>query len=193
MLQATPPGTGGMLAIIGLKKEEIIELCKEAGYFGVIEIANYNSPTQIVVSGEMKPLNRLNSLAQRRGAKRVIPLKVCAPFHSSLMELAKDNLARYLRKVTLSDPKIPIISNVKAEYFKDREEIRSLLIEQMTHPVRWVEIIKKMNEEGINVYLEVGPGKVLSGLIKQIIPGAKVFNIFDSISLEEVRRKILEE
>ena len=186
MQDATPLGTGSMLAIIGLEEVEIIKLCKNVSSYGIIEITNYNSPTQIVVSGEIKPLEKLSELARARGAKKVIPLKVSAPFHSSLMKLAKDNLARYLERIEIDNPQIPIICNVNANYVKNKEEIRLALIEQMNHPVLWVDSIKKMGYEGINNFIEVGPGKVLRGLIKQIIPDSKVFNVFDSDSLKNV-------
>jgi [acyl-carrier-protein] S-malonyltransferase len=186
MQDATPLGTGSMLAIIGLEEVEIIKLCKNVSNYGIIEIANYNSPTQIVVSGEIKPVEKLSELARARGAKKVIPLKVSAPFHSSLMKLAKDNLARYLERIEIDNPQIPIICNVNANYVKNKEEVRLALIEQMNHPVLWVDSIKKMGYEGINNFIEVGPGKVLRGLIKQIIPESKVFNVFDSDSLKNV-------
>jgi len=192
MQNATPIGTGSMLAIIGLKEVEVIKLCQEVADLGIVEIANYNSPTQIVVSGEIKPLKKLIEIAKARGARKVIPLKVSAPFHSSLMELAKNKLANYLQNIDIRDPEIPLICNVNADYVRNREEVKSALIEQMTHPVKWVDIIKKMNLEGINYFIELGPGKVLGGLIKQILPQAKIFNVFDSISLEEVVEKIKE-
>lgn len=192
MLNATPIGTGSMLAIIGLEEDEVIKLCQEVTDLGIVEIANYNSPTQIVVSGEVKPLEKIMEIAKARGARKAIPLKVTAPFHSSLMELAKNNLANYLEGVHIEDPQIPLICNVNADYVRNREEVRSALIEQMTHQVKWVDIIKKMNLEGINYFIELGPGKVLGGLIKQILPQAKIFNVFDSVSLEEVVEKIKE-
>ena len=192
MQSATPIGTGSMLAIIGLNKDEISNLCVKNKKFGTIEIANYNSPTQIVVSGENAPLEQLLKLAKEKGARKVIPLKVSAPFHSSLMKLAKENLAQYLERIDIYDPQIPLICNVSADYVKNKEEVKLALIEQMTHPVKWVDIIKKMNSEGVNYFVEVGPGKVLSGLIKQILPDAKTFNVFDSTSLIEAAEKIKE-
>jgi len=106
--------------------------------------------------------------------------------------LAKNKLANYLGNIDIRDPQIPLICNVNADYVRNREEVRSALIEQMTHPVKWVDIIKKMNLEGINYFIELGPGKVLGGLIKQILPQAEIFNVFDSVSLEEVVEKIKE-
>ncbi|MBA7531087.1 Malonyl CoA-acyl carrier protein transacylase [subsurface metagenome] len=195
MQSATPAGTGSMLAVIGLEKDEISKMCEKINDIGKIEIANHNSPTQIVVSGEIKPLDKLSELAKERGARKAIPLKVSAPFHSSLMKLAQDNLARYLERVEIHNPQIPIICNVSANYVRNKEEVRLVLIKQMfqmTHPVKWVDSIKKMNSEGINCFIEVGPGKVLRGLIKQIIPESKVFNVFDSNSLKNVVEKIKE-
>lgn len=190
MQSATPAGTGSMLAIIGLEKDEISEMCEKIKYIGIVEIANHNSPTQIVVSGEINALEKLSVMAKEKGAKMAIPLNVSAPFHSSFMETAKENLASYLEKVKINNPKIPISCNVTADYIINKEEVRSALIKQMTHPVKWVDSILKMNSEGINCFIEVGPGKVLRGLIKQIIPEAKVFNAFDSNSLQNVVEKM---
>jgi [acyl-carrier-protein] S-malonyltransferase len=190
MQSATPAGTGSMLAIIGLEKDKISEMCEKIKDIGIAEIANHNSPTQIVVSGEIKALERLAIMAKEKGARMAIPLKVSAPFHSSFMETAKENLARYLEKVKIDNPKIPVSCNVSADYIYHKEGVRSALIEQMTHPVKWVDSIKKMSSEGVNCFIEVGPGKVLKGLIKQIIPESEVFNVFDSNSLQYVVEKM---
>lgn len=190
MQSATPAGTGSMLAIIGLEKDEISEMCEKIKDIGIVEIANHNSPTQIVVSGEINALEKLSVMAKEKGAKMAIPLNVSAPFHSSFMETAKENLASYLEKVKINNPKIPISCNVTADYIINKEGVRSALIKQMTHPVKWVDSIMKMNSEGINCFIEVGPGKVLRGLIRQIIPEAKVFNAFDSNSLQNVVEKM---
>ena len=190
MQSAAPAGTGSMLAIIGLEKDEISKMCEKIKDIGLVKIANHNSPTQIVVSGENKALEKLSIMAKEKGARMVIPLKVSAPFHSSFMETAKENLARYLEKVKIDNPKIPIRCNVSADYMCNKEEVRSALIKQMTHPVEWVDSITKMYSEGINCFIEVGPGKVLKGLIKQIIPESNVFNVFDSNSLQNVVEKM---
>ena len=190
MQNSTPAGTGSMLAIIGLEKDEISEMCEKINDIGIVEIANHNSPTQIVVSGEIKALEKFAVMAKEKGARLAIPLKVSAPFHSSFMETAKENLARYLEKVKIDNPKIPVSCNVTADYIKNKEGVRSALIEQMTQPVKWVDSIKKVSSEGINCFIEVGPGKVLKGLIKQIIPESEVFNVFDSNSLQYVVEKM---
>ena len=192
MQSATPAITGSMLAIIGLETDEISKMCEKINDIGIVEIANHNSPTQIVVSGEIKALEKLSVMAKEKGARMVIPLKVSAPFHSSLMETAKENLARYLEKVKINNPKIPISCNVSAGFINNKEEVKSALIKQMTHPVKWVDSVIKMNSEGINCFIEVGPGKVLKGLIEQIIPESKVFNVFDSNSLQNVVEKMKE-
>ena len=190
MQTATPLGTGSMAAIISLKKDKIEELIKKVFKFGTIEIANYNSPYQIVVSGKSKAIDQLLILGEEEEEINIIPLKVSAPFHSSLMRRAKENLSSYIENINMQDPQIPVVCNVMADYVKTKEEIKNALIEQVTHPVRWTDIIKRMNSEGINCFIEVGPGNVLKKLIKQILPKAKVYNVFDSESLERVIRRL---
>jgi len=190
MQTATSLGTGSMVAIISLQKDKIEELIKKASEFGTIEIANYNSPYQIVVSGKSEVINQLLILGEEEEEINVVPLKVSAPFHSSLMRKAKENLADYIESVNIQDPKIPVICNVTADYVKTKEEIKDALIEQVTHPIKWVDIIKKMNSEGINYFVEVGPGNVLKKLIKQILPKEKVYSVSDSESLERVIKKL---
>ena len=190
MQTATPLGTGSMAAIISLKKDKIEELIKKVSKFGTIEIANYNSPYQIVVSGKSEVIEELLILGEEEEEINVVPLKVSAPFHSSLMRKAKENLACYIENINIQDPQISVICNVTADYVKTKEEIKNALIEQMTHPIKWVDIIKKINSEGINCFIEVGPGNVLKKLIKQILPKAKVYNVCDSESLEKIIRRL---
>ena len=190
MQTATLLNTGSMAAIISLKKDKIEELIKKVSKFGIIEIANYNSPYQIVVSGKSEVIEKLLILGEEEEEINIVPLKVSAPFHSSLMRKAKENLASYIENVNIQDPQIPVICDVTADYVKTKEEIKNALIEQVTHPIKWVEIIKKMNSEGINYFIEVGPGNVLKKLIKQILPKAKVYNVYDSESLKKVIKKL---
>jgi len=187
---ATPLNIGSMAAIISLKKDKIEELIKKVFKFGTIEIANYNSPYQIVVSGKKEVIDQLLLLGEEEEEINIVPLKVSAPFHSSLMRKAKENLARYIEGVNVQDPQIPIICNVTADYVKTKEEIKNALIEQVTHPIKWVDIIKRINSEGINYFIEVGPGNVLKKLIKQILPKAKVYNVCNLESLEKVVKKL---
>jgi len=177
-----------MAAIISLKKDKIEELIKKVSKFGIIEIANYNSPYQIVVSGKSEVIDQLLLLGEEEEEINIVP-----PFHSSLMKKAKENLASYIENINIQDPQIPVICNVTANYVKTKEEIKNALIEQVTHPIKWVDIIKRINSEGINYFIEVGPGNVLKKLIKQILPKAKVYNVFNSESLEKVVRKLNKE
>ena len=186
MQTATPLGIGSMAAIISLGKDKIEELIKKVSKFGIVEIANYNSPYQIVVSGKREILDQLLILGEEEEEVNIKPLKVSAPFHSSLMMKAKENLAGYIENVNIQDPQIPVICNVTADYVKTKEEIKNALIEQVTHPIKWIDIIKRMNLEGINYFIEVGPGDVLKKLIRQILPRAKVYNVCDSESLEKI-------
>ena len=190
MQTATPLGTGSMAAIISLQKDKIEELIKKVSKFGTIEVANYNSPYQIVVSGKTEVIEKLLILGGEEEEVNIVPLKVSAPFHSSLMRKAKENLANYIKNVNIQDPQIPVICNVTADYVRTKEEIKDALIEQVTHPIKWVEIIKRINSEGINYFVEVGPGNVLKKLIKQILPKAKVYNVCDSEYLEKVIKKL---
>ena len=190
MQNATPLGTGSMAAIISFKEENIEELIKKVSKFGTIEVANYNSPYQVVVSGKSKVIDKLLILGEEEEEVNIVPLKVSAPFHSSLMRKAKENLASYIENVNIKEPEIPVICNVTADYVKTKEEIRDALIEQVTHPIKWVDIIKRMNSEGITHFIEVGSGNVLKKLIKQILPKSKVYNVCDSESLEKVIRRL---
>lgn len=190
MQTATPLGTGSMAAIISLKKDKVEELIEKVSKFGTIEIANYNSPYQIVVSGKTEVIKKLLILGEEEEEINVVPLKVSAPFHSSLMKKAKENLASYIKNINIKEPQIPVICNVTADYVKTKEEIKDALIEQVTHPIKWVDIIKRMNSEGISCFIEVGPGNVLKKLIKQILPKAKVYNVCDSESLEKIIKRL---
>ena len=190
MQTATPLGIGSMAAIISLQKDKIEELIKKTSKFGIIEIANYNSPYQVVVSGKSEAIEKLLILGEEDEEVNVVPLRVSAPFHSSLMRKAKENLSWYIENINVQDPQIPVICNVTADYVKTKEEIKEALIEEVTHPIKWVDIIKRMNSEGITHFIEVGPGNVLKKLIKQILPKVKVNNVNDSESLEKIIKKL---
>jgi [acyl-carrier-protein] S-malonyltransferase len=190
MHQAMIRSKGSMVAMISFYKEKIDKMIREVSNLGVIEIANYNSPYQIVVSGENKPLEELIGLGEKDEEVSVVPLKVSAPFHSSLMQKAKIELADYIKKIEIRNPKIPLICNYTANYVNKTEDIKKALIEQMTHPIRWLEVIEKMHEDGINCFIEVGPGNVLKKLTKQILPKSKVYNVSDLDSLEKTIKKL---
>ena len=176
------PGT--MAAIVGLSTEKIIEICNSLKDTGVVQPANFNSPGQIVISGDLNAVRKAIELAKQNGAKLAKELVVSGAFHSPLMNHAYENIARELEKMNMSEPKFPVYSNVTGDKFQSIEQIRTLLIEQIVSPVRWQQIIEKMIENGITTFIEIGAGKVLTGLIKRINPNVNVINIGTSEELK---------
>lgn len=183
MQTAVPLGEGTMAAILGLDHNVVREICFKASIKGTVEAANINSPGQIVISGKVAGVAEAGRLCKEAGAKRVIGLAVSAPFHSSLMKPAADNLAVELDKITFKDAQIPVISNVTADYVTSAATIKELLVKQMTSPVLWEDSIMKMSNDGFDTFIEIGPGKVLTGLIKKINPKSKIYNVADAASL----------
>ena len=163
------PGT--MAAIIGLSDQQVEELCREASSSGtgIVQPANYNAPGQIVISGDVEAVARAMERAREYGARRVIPLQVSGAFHSPLMEEARAGLAEALRKVTIQPPDVSVYLNVTAQPSTSPEEIRERLLEQLTSPVRWSQTLQRMHADGATRFLEVGAGKVLSGLVKRTL------------------------
>ncbi|WP_027363570.1 ACP S-malonyltransferase [Desulfotruncus alcoholivorax] len=168
MQEAVPLGQGGMLAVLGLSQQQVVEGCRQASVFGVVEAANFNCPGQVVVAGESKALERAREIFKQLGARRCIPLQVSAPFHSSLMAPAGAKLAPELDQVEIKDPGIPVIANVNADYVKTAAGVRDALIKQVSGPVLWEQSVLRMIEGGAKVLLEVGPGQVLTGLTRKI-------------------------
>ncbi|HEX8600259.1 MAG TPA: ACP S-malonyltransferase [Chloroflexia bacterium] len=160
----------GMVAVLGLPDEVADSLCKDAG----VDLANLNAPGQIVLSGSQAGLERATELAKAAGARRVVPLQVSAAFHSRWMHPMSKEFARYLGDTPFAEPKIPVVANVTARPAPDAQDIRHLLEMQTYSPVRWLESVQYMVQEGVTTFVEVGPGKVLSGLIKRIAPDAQV-------------------
>lgn len=167
-LMSKSPVTGGMSAVIGLDAVQVEELCQAASAFGAIDIANYNSPGQIVVSGENKALEYLAQQAVEAGARRVIPLAVSGPFHSPLMKTAAQEFAEFLDQLSFSTPLIPVVSNHRNQLITTAEEIKSELVEQLTSPVRWIDNILLLESMGVNELKEISPNSVLIGLTKRI-------------------------
>ncbi len=165
---------GAMAAVIGLEAEILETLCAEASEAGVVGLANLNSSTQIVVSGEEKAVERLMQLAEEAGAARVVRLQVGAAFHSELMEPVQAEMARAAEGVAWSDPQVPIAVNATGRIVSTAEEVREALIAQIASPVRWVDCVHSLVEAGGESFLELGPGRVLGGLTRQIQPGADV-------------------
>jgi len=189
MQEAVPPGQGAMAAVMGPSPEEIRAACDEAARGEVVSPANLNAPGQIVISGHAAAVQRAGRILGAKGAK-VIPLKVSAPFHCSLMKPAADRLSGVLKGVVFRAPSAPVVTNVEARPESDPDRLRTLLVEQVTSPVRWEESVRQMIELGVERFVEFGPGKVTAGLIKRIDKGAKVVSIGDSKSLEEAIKEL---
>jgi [acyl-carrier-protein] S-malonyltransferase len=183
MQSAVPLGEGTMVAILGLDHNIVKEICVKASAKGIVEAANINSPGQIIISGKVAGVAEAGRLCKEAGAKRVIELQVSAPFHSSLMKPAADMLAEVLSNLNFKDPSMPVVSNVTADYVTSGSAVKDLLIKQMTSPVLWEDSIRKMVADGFDAFIEVGPGKVLAGLIKKIEPKATIYNVADAATL----------
>lgn len=184
MQSAVPEGVGAMAAILGLPDAEVIAACKEAAQGEVAEAVNFNAPSQVVIAGHRAAVERAIEIAKVKGAKRGVLLPVSAPFHSSLLLPAAQNLERFLSKITLFAPQVSVIHNVDVSYAGSPDQIRAALSKQAASAVRWVETIQKMADAGVTHIVECGPGKVLSGLVKRIAPQILLYNINDTTSLE---------
>ncbi len=189
MQKAVPLGTGGMAAIIGLERDDVKKVCDEAGDSGVVEIANLNSPQQIVIAGEMPALNKAMGLAKQAGARRIVMLPVSAPFHCSLMKPVAVEMEKYLSKIIIDDPVCGVVSNVTADYVRDAQAVRNALIRQISSPVLWTDSINLLIDDGIDAFVEVGPGKVLTGLVKRINRKVKTTSVQDTKTLENLLAK----
>lgn len=184
MDSADPDGNGTMAAVIGLDYNVVRDVCDSVD--GVVVVANYNSPQQIVISGEKDAVTKAGEILNERGAKRVLSLNVSGAFHSPMMENVKDEFASVVEKISISDAQLPVYSNVSASPVTDAREIRKTMVEQLTSPVRWTETIYNMIGNGIEEAYEVGSGNVLAGLVKRTDDRLKVKPVSDSSSLTEV-------
>ena len=185
MQEAVPEGVGLMAAILGMDRAAVEKTCLEASKNGIVAPANYNSPGQIVIAGEKNAVEKAMELAKAAGAKRVVPLAVSVPSHCSLMKQAGDRLAKELDTVTIRDLRIPIVNNADAKFISTSAELRPSLIRQISSSLYWEDSINRMTAEGYDTFVEIGPGKVLSGLVKRIAKGAKVLNVEDQKSMDE--------
>jgi [acyl-carrier-protein] S-malonyltransferase len=183
MQEATPVGTGAMAAILGSDLSTVERVCKEAADGKVCSPANINSPGQIVIAGNSDAVDRALIIAKELGAKRAIKLNVSAPFHCALMLPAQERLEADLNQVEFSDLLIPLVNNVDADEVTLGSEARDALVRQVSSPVRWLESVEKLISSGVDTFIEVGPGKVLSGLIRQINRGVRCLNVEDSTTL----------
>ena len=186
MQEAVPVGDGAMAAILGLKIHEVNALCHDSAQGEVLTPANLNSPGQIVISGSSQAVQRATALASQWGAKRAILLPVSAPFHSPLMQPAQEKLEKDLNKIDFSDLQVPLVNNVDAIEIRYKSEIANSLLRQVCTPVRWSETIQFLVKKGVGRFVEVGPGRVLSGLVRQNDRSVKLFNVEDTESLEKI-------
>lgn len=184
MQEAVAVGAGTMAALIGLEVAAVQAVCREAADTGVVEVANLNAPDQIVIAGERAAVERAVALAKARGAKRAVPLPVSAPFHCRLMQPAAARLREVLGTVPLRDLQVPWVTNVDAVPIRKGAEVAEALIRQVAAPIRWVEGVERLRREGVEIFVEVGPGKVLTGLIRRIAPEARTFAVEDLAGLE---------
>jgi [acyl-carrier-protein] S-malonyltransferase len=190
MQEAVPRGQGAMAAVLGLSSEETARVCNDAAAEtqNIVSAANFNSPEQTVISGEAPAVERAAALCKERGAKRVVMLQVSAPFHCALMQPAQDRLAELLRATEFATPHVPVAVNVDATLVSDPGQLRDALIRQVTGAVRWLESMRVLIAQQPSAFIEVGPGKVLSGLMRQIDRGPTCLNVEDAASLEKALR-----
>jgi [acyl-carrier-protein] S-malonyltransferase len=185
MQEAVPEGAGLMAAILGMDRDAVEKTCLDASKNGIVAPANYNSPGQIVIAGEKNAVEKAMELARAAGAKKVVPLAVSVPSHCSLMKQAGDRLAKELDTVAISDLRIPIVNNADAKFITTAAELKPSLLRQISSSLYWDDSINRMTEQGYDTFIEIGPGKVLSGLVKRIARDAKVMNVEDQKSMGE--------
>lgn len=186
MQEAGQANPGTMAAILGLSPEQVQEVVAKASDAGIVVAANFNSPIQTVISGEEAAVKRASEIASESGAKRVIPLNVSGAFHSPLMQSAADMLTGGLDETQISDPVVPVIANFTADVETTADQIRENLASQITGSVRWVESVSRMLDAGVEIFIELGAGNVLAGLIKRMAKDAEVYSVGDKASLEQV-------
>jgi [acyl-carrier-protein] S-malonyltransferase len=186
MQLAVPPGQGAMAAVLALDAALVAEACAEAAAETglVVQAANLNSPGQTVISGSAPAVEKASALCKAKGARRVVPLPVSAPFHCALMLPAQEEVARVLAAITVTDPRIPVAANVTGAMVATAEGTRDALTRQVTGAVRWMDCVSALKAAGAELFIEAGPGKVLCGLLKQIDPELKFLNVEDSASLD---------
>ncbi len=192
MQEAVPLGKGGMVAVLGLDASDIKEGCRRAAAEGIVEAANFNCPGQVVVAGEIAALKKAVDIFKQMGARRCIPLQVSAPFHTSMMKTAAQKLKQELEKVEIRDPKIPVVANVNAGYVRKAAEVRDALVRQVSGAVLWEQSVRKLIEDGYTIFVEVGPGQVLTGLVKKINRNTAMFNMQEEEQAEKVVARLKE-
>lgn len=177
---------GTMAAILGLDEQKINELVKEAQAEGIVSVANYNTPEQIVITGEVSAVEKASELCSEAGAKRVVPLSVSGAFHSPLMKKASDDYKEFVDSVKIDNASIPVVTNVDAIETTEAKDFEEKMVDQIYSSVFWTQTINKMIEQGVDTFIEIGPGKVLMGMNRKISREVKTYNVFDMASLEKV-------
>lgn len=185
MQEAVPMGVGAMAAIIGLDSEKIKEVCQESAYAGIIEAANYNCPGQIVIAGENEAVKVACEKAKEKGALKAIMLVVSGPFHTSMLKSAAQKLEKELEHISFSKFNIPVLTNVTGGFIESTDKIKEYLKQQVMSSVQWEATIRNMMEQGVDTFIEIGPGKVLSGFVKKINRKAVILNVEDLASLNK--------
>jgi [acyl-carrier-protein] S-malonyltransferase len=187
MSEAVPAGTGAVAALLGLAAEVVKEACREAGSAGVVQAANFNSPGQVVIAGEKAAVERAIEIAKTKGCKKAVPLPVSVPVHTPLMQKAADRLAADLASIAWTDLRMPLINNAEAKPIVKAGDIQASLVRQLPSSVLWEDSVKAMAATGVKTFVEIGPGTVLTGLIRRIVPDATTLNVNDPKSLEATR------
>ena len=190
MTKAVPQGVGAMYAIMGLNKEIVELCCKEAEKIGYVAPSNFNAPGQIVIAGVAEAATYAANIAKEKGAKMVVKLNVSGPFHTALLEPASIKLKPELEKITIKDMNIPVFTNVTGDIVKDKNDIAPLLVKQVMMPVKWEDTIKNLYNLGVDTFIEIGPGKALSGFVKRTVKGVTILNVEDIKSLEKTLEKL---
>lgn len=190
MQNAVPVGEGGMAAILGLDDDTVRAVCAEAAAAGVVEAVNFNAPAQVVIAGTKAAVEKACEIAKAKGAKRALPLPVSAPFHSSLLKPASDQLRDYLATVTIDAPRIPVVNNIDVAVVSDPAAIKDALVRQAAGPVRWVECVRHIAGTGVTQLVECGPGKVLTGLTKRIDGELAGAAVYDPATLDDVLKLV---
>lgn len=191
MQEAVPAGIGKMCAILNLSEDKLREACFEAQAYGIVEPANFNCPGQIVIGGEIKAVEEAARLAKEKGAMKTIDLAVSAPFHTSMLKPAAERLKLELEPMLLGDMFTPVICNVAADYIQSPDQVKELLYRQVMSSVLWEQTIRQMIADGITEFVEIGPGKTLSGFVKKIDRGLNIYNVEDITSLENTAKALL--
>lgn len=184
---------GAMAAVLNSTEEALKESLKEASEVGYVDVANYNSPAQVVITGDEKAVAKAGELLLAKGARRVVPLAVSGAFHSKFMENAGLEFEKFVADLDLNNAEVPVFTNVDATATTNAEDFRVKMPKQIYSSVHWTQTIQKMVEDGVEIFVEIGPGKVLAGLNKKIAPAAKVYNVFDKASLDSVVEALNEE